>query len=126
MSILEIRSSTYDGPNAEHSKNWDEMTVLTTRGGLFRFMTGYVPAGYEGVKHDGGPRVPGPWAYAFGLATAICKNPEMGTGAERKRRLKAGTEHEVCDGQLIRIDGIIYEIKTLRNGEFLNLELYEA
>ena len=103
----------------------DSDTVIATNAGnpgrMFRFGIGNVERGDEGRQEHGGPLVPGPWAYAYGLGVAICANPEMGTGAERERNLAAGREHDVEDGDRIQIDDVLYEIRPFRHGEYVKL-----
>lgn len=74
-----------------------------------RWGVGAVPRGSEGRQVDGGPMVPGPWAYVYALSTVI--DNYGGTAAESERKLAAGTEHRVAAGDLVEIDGVIYRIE---------------
>jgi hypothetical protein len=65
-----------------------------------RFKVGAVPRGSEGRKVHEGPMVPGPWAYAYGIAGAICANPEHGTFGEIRRAKAAGKFFQIEDGSL--------------------------
>jgi hypothetical protein len=73
-----------------------------------RYRVGGVPRGASGRKVDGGPLVPGPWAYVYELAGMI--DNHGGTGAESDRMRAAGTEHDLVPGDVIRFDDCEYKI----------------
>ena len=101
-------------------------TCTTLSTGRFRFHVGHVAEGDEGRQVHGGPMVPGPWAYAFGLATVI--DNHGGTAREIGDAKAAGLYLEVHDGQAIRVAGHVYEVRFVDGvgspsprGEFLKL-----
>jgi hypothetical protein len=73
-----------------------------------RYRVGGVPRGASGRQVDGGPLVPGPWAYVYELAGVI--DNHGGTGAESARMRAAGTEHDLVPGDVIRFDDREYKI----------------
>ena len=89
-----------------------------------RFGVGFIPEGSEGRQVKYGPMVPGPWAFAFGLCSVI--DNFGGTGAERKRNLAAGTEHDVEDGDSVTIDGVEFVVRVTRNGFDRRVKLVNA
>jgi hypothetical protein len=86
--------------------------VLALTGTYRRFGVGGICRGGEGRQTYQGPMIPGPWAFAFGLGSTITANPAHGTGAERERKLAAGTEHDVAEGDRVRFDGVTYEVQV--------------
>lgn len=104
-----------------------ENTVISTKvsdrfpNGRYRHGLGACLRDESGRRIQDGPIVPGPWAYAYGLAVCITANPEMSSGAEAERGRAAGTEHVVEDGDLIELNGDFYEVETYRNAEFVRL-----
>lgn len=99
-------------------------TVLQIAGTYFRHGVGAVLEGHSGRKVDQGPRVPGPWAYAFPLCTSISSSPEMGTGADIKRNKAAGVEFTVDEGDLVEVEGVVYRVKLDRR-QWIKLEAVE-
>lgn len=89
----------------------EEPTVISR--GYHRFMVGHVAEGDEGRQEHGGPMVPGPWAYAFGLCIAISDPP-----------VPRPTAHPVADGELIEVAGHTYRVRYHRS-EWLELELVD-
>ena len=73
-----------------------------------RYRVGGVPRGVSGRQVDGGPLVPGPWAFVYELASVI--DNHGGTGAEAARMRAAGTEHDLVPGDVIRFDDREYKI----------------
>jgi len=92
----------------------DDVLTLPHRTRVKRFGVGLVAEGDEGRQEFGGPMVPGPWAFSYGLS--VCIDNHGGTGAERQRNLAAGTEHDVNEGDIVEIDGHSFVIKVTRNG----------
>jgi hypothetical protein len=84
-------------------------------GNYRRYGIGAVPRGSEARKVTGGPMVPGPWAYVYGLSSVI--DNHGGTGAERARKLAEGTEHDIAEGDLLEIDGVTYALRIDRWGD---------
>lgn len=89
--------------------------ALPHRGYEKFFGVGSVPHGSEGRKVNKGPLVPGPFAYAFGLAVVIHSGSYEADNAERAAALR------VEDGSRLQIDGVIYVVKVIR-GEWIELE----
>ena len=85
-------------------------------GNYRRYGIGAVPRGASARKEQGGPMVPGPWAYVYGLSSVI--DNHGGTGAERQRKLAEGTEHDVAEGDRLEIDGMTYALRIDRWGDF--------
>lgn len=73
-----------------------------------RYRMGGVPRGASGRQVDGGPLVPGPWAYVYELPSVI--DNHGGTGAESARMRSAGTEHDLVPGDVVRFDDREYKI----------------
>ena len=89
-----------------------------------RFGICLVIEGHEGRQVCQGPMVPGPWASTFGLCTVICSDTCQNTGAVSARAIEAGTEEIVEDGDLVRMDGTVYEIGLKRDhGNELRMSL---
>ena len=85
-----------------------------------RYRVGGVPRGVSRRQVDGGPLVPGPWAYVYELAGVI--DNHGGTGAESALNRAAGTEHDLRSGDVIRFDEHEYKI-TLDARGFVRLEM---
>jgi hypothetical protein len=82
--------------------------------GRYRLGIGGVARGDEGRQVTHGPLVPGPWAYAYGLCTVMCSEPEHGTYGEMKRLEAANKVHDVASGDHAVIDDVEYEIEVYR------------
>lgn len=83
-----------------------------------RYRIGFVGPEQSGRKETGGPMVPGPWAFAYGLCVVI--NNRGGSGAESARRLAEGNEIEFDFGDVFEIEGVQFCANVAHNG---NLEL---
>jgi hypothetical protein len=105
--------------NPKH-RGWKSDHVLVGPRGIRKGVSA-VPRGSEGRQVHGGPMVPGPWAYTYGLATCICANPENGTYGEMKRLRAENKVHAVDDGTRLSIDGVTYEV-VMDRGEWINLK----
>lgn len=105
----------------EHSMRTDHVIRVAgaraTSSGRYRI--GGVPRGGSGRQVDGGPLVPGPWAYVYELAGVI--DNHGGTGAEAARKHAAGMEHDLVPGDVIRFDDCEYKIRLDARG-FVRLE----
>lgn len=77
------------------------------------FMVGYISAGELARKVSFGPMVPGPWAYAFPLASVI--DNHGGTGADIARERSAGTVVYAALGDVVSVEGLEYVILPENN-----------
>lgn len=92
------------------------------RGFPIRFKLGEIPHGSEDRKDHGGPMVPGPWAYAFGLGSYITSDPNRNSGADHRRKMAEGSEHLVRNGSTLRFpSGSVYVVRV--RGEYIELGL---
>jgi hypothetical protein len=99
------------------------------------FGLGFVPEGVEARQETGGPMVPGPWAYSYGLP-AVLSADGHGSAWEREEARKAGLLIEAVEGDLLDVDGTLYRImwksttsgvsNYWRRGEYLDLVLVQA
>ncbi len=80
---------------------------------LARYGLGCVRQGEEGRQVDGGPLVPGPWAYAYALCNVL--DNAGGSGRESADALADGTEHWIDYADQLVIDGLTYAIAPDRN-----------
>lgn len=83
----------------------------TGRGFNRRFGIGAMPADMSGRQVTGGPLVPGPWAFAFGLCSVI--DNHGGSAREAAEKRAAGTEHVVDFGDELVIDGHAYTVERI-------------
>jgi len=81
--------------------------------GRFRHKIAVIRRGDEGRQVDGGPMVPGPWAFAFGLCTVLSDTP-----------IDHDPILDVEDGDLLVIEGDTYKLTIIRR-EWAELELIE-
>jgi hypothetical protein len=95
-------------------KSLEVLTCLTIKGSYSWSGIGYVAEGDEGRQEFGGPMVPGPWAFGFGLCHVI--DNRGGTGAEQDRLRAAGLLFEVEGGEEIEIAGETYTVRIQRSG----------
>jgi hypothetical protein len=79
-----------------------------------RFGVGAIPFGGEGRKVDGGPMVPGPWAFTYGLATVIDDRPDL-------RKAERDADVLVDEGTVLSIDTKLYKVRIVRR-EFIELD----
>lgn len=86
-------------------------SILRVLGYHNRFGVGYVSEGESGVQHDGGPQVPGPWAFAYELSNMLTNDPIEVKVARQQDELSR-TEY-VAKGDKVRIDGNVYEVEVL-------------
>lgn len=90
------------------------LTRFTLKGSRSWSGVGYVAEGESGVQVHGGPMVPGPWAYGFPLCHVL--DNHGGTGAEQQRLREAGLLLELEGGELVEIDGTLYQAVIERRG----------
>ena len=84
------------------------------------FGLGYVGPDGECRREHGGPIVPGPYAYAYGLCGVI--DNHGGTGAEIARERAAGQVLEVEPGDVLVLpDGTAWTVDFLRQGSWVDL-----
>jgi hypothetical protein len=93
--------TTYAGESG-HFTSEMVATVVRKDGTWARFGLGGWTAAAKGRLETGGPMVAGPYAYGFGLAS--CIDNHGGTAAERQRKLAAGTEFDVAEGDILEFD----------------------
>jgi hypothetical protein len=79
-----------------------------------RYGIGAVARDQVGRQVHQGPEVPGPWAYAFALATVI-DSEGKGSKFDSDQALAAGTEHDVTIGGRVQIDDVVYTIEAAPN-----------
>jgi hypothetical protein len=91
----------------DKSKN----SILRIVGSYSKFGVGYVPKGESGVQHDGGPQVPGPWAFAYELSHTLTNDPVEVKEAKAKDEFDRTTYIE--SGDKVKIDGYFYEVSIL-------------
>lgn len=97
------------------------LTVDTGRGYYASFGVGHIARGDAARQETGGALVPGPWAYAYELATAI--DDHGVEAAERLRRRQRGLEIEAFDGMRIEIDCEVYTCRIQRQWGEIELHL---
>lgn len=95
-----------------NSLTTDHQLLLTTANIPKAFGVGCIPKGRSARKVDHGPKVPGPWAYAYPHCTVIAKDPSAGTKAELERLKKEGKLHPIKNGDVLKIDVAWYEVKV--------------
>jgi hypothetical protein len=83
-------------------------SILRIVGSYSRFGVGYVAEGDSGVQHDGGPQVPGPWAFAYELSHMLTNEPIEVKEAKAKDEFDRTTYVET--GDKVRVDGNVYEV----------------
>ncbi|MHC4789770.1 MAG: hypothetical protein ACYS8K_11320 [Planctomycetota bacterium] len=84
---------------------------LKRRGYHKRFGVCAVPRGMSERRALGGPMVDGPWAHTFGL----CIPTDRGPAATTARDGSPWPEHDIADGDLLEIDGVVYRVQALLN-----------
>lgn len=110
-------------PNIVRATEATVIAVPTPRGGSRRFKVREVPAGRSGRKVDGGPLVPGPWAYAFELCSYVA---DCGSsGADSQRLASEGNERAYAEGMLIAFQTGTTYATAVQNG-YLRLTLVDA
>ena len=83
-------------------------SILRINGSYSRFGVGYVAEGDSGIQHDGGPQVPGPWAFAYELSHSLTNDPiEV---KEARAKDEADRSVYVATGDKVQVDGNVYEV----------------
>ncbi|MDR7277644.1 hypothetical protein [Catenuloplanes atrovinosus] len=100
-------------PHAHEPNRWDSAAVITmhcryTRR-TERLALHYIGPGGTSRREYGGPQLPGPHAGFFPLADVI--DNYGGTGAQSARARAAGQEFDAQPGDLLLIDGHLFEIR---------------
>ena len=94
-------------------------TILRIEG-LHELMVGFVKEGESGRQVFQGPQVPGPWAYAFGIAAVLTSNYK---GKAAHLRAKEQRTIDILDGDFLRTpDGNIYKVEIF-DRQYINLHL---
>lgn len=106
-------------PSARESR----ATILCIRGR--RYQVGHVPLGKAARRVQGGPEVPGPWAYIYELASVIHRDPRLGTSAENEAAKAEGRWLALEIGDRIRIGEEVYRLEQDRQRR-LRLELLDS
>lgn len=110
--------------SSEKSPNVLKVASCRYLGRGVRLGIGYVPAGSAARQEQGGPLIPGPWAYTYPLASVI--DNEGGTGAESARGLAAGTEYVAEVGDRFTIAGAVYVLTDSRRFAYPALEALDT
>lgn len=86
--------------------------AVCQNGRVTRFGLGAIRPGESGVRVCGGPRVPGPWAFAFELATVFDRRG--GSAADHRERVARGLEYMIETGDVVVINGDRYRATIVR------------
>jgi hypothetical protein len=118
-----IRIPTVDSHYDNEAGHYKSDHVLSVKTTVYRGTQLYARMGLGGwtKKAEGrivyeGPMVKGPYAFTYGLASVLAANPKHGTGYESEQMKKAGTEHEVEEGDFIVMAGTTYIVHITRCG----------
>ena len=90
-----------------------DSTTVKIDGSYMSHGGGYVSEGDEGVQEFEGPKVAGPWAFFYPLASVLTDNYP---GKEADLQRKRDNTIVVDEGDLVRIDGHVYEVSLNRRG----------
>jgi hypothetical protein len=96
-----------------YSDNRSDSTIVQVEGTYCKHGAGYVSEGDEGVQEYQGPKVAGPWAFFYPLASVLTDNYP---GKEADLQRKRDNTIVVSGGELVRIDGHVYKISLNRQG----------
>ncbi len=94
----------------------DDYTILVING-RHNHAVGCIKAGDSARKVCGGPLVPGPWAYTFGLGACLTADYE---GKAEELAREAQRTIDIESGDLIRVDGNVYRVEIFRR-EYIKL-----
>lgn len=81
-----------------------------------RFGLGYIDPTGHARRVTGGPILPGPYAYAFGMGTCISADPRMGTGAETSALAARGLVFDARVGDVLCFQNSHWRIDRAPNG----------
>lgn len=120
MTVIDLTAglepSRYGEPDTWSTRDGWVLDIVTRPGRLpGRFAFGFVGPDGSCRREYQGPVLPGPYAYGFGLAVAITADPEMSTGAERRRNRAAGTEIDAKIGDEVVFRGFRFRIESAPN-----------
>lgn len=104
---------TYNHDQGEAVPHGKDAVVLVTGQNAAGFGLGFVPEGFQARQFQGGPLVPGPWAYAYPKAGVI--DNFGGTGAELERAKSENRLYEVAVGDYLEINGVRFEVRAAPN-----------
>lgn len=96
-----------------YSENKIDSTIVKVDGSYMTHGGGFVSEGDEGVQVFEGPKVAGPWAYFYPLGSMLTADYP---GKEADLQRKRDNTIVVNEGDLVRIDGHVYEISLNRRG----------
>jgi hypothetical protein len=118
-----LRPSHYGPSDALAGEHDTDMivTVQLRSGTPHRFGLGFVSADGHARRDAGGPVLPGPYAYAYGLPTCVSING--GTGAEMRAARAAGNVIDAELGDVLIFQGSFWRIDRDRND---NLKLVQV
>lgn len=95
-----------DIPNVRPYRGGPDPQATVLACGDDRYQIGFVAAGEQARQAYGGPLVPGPWAYAFGLGFAITADGNPGQ--------QSAAPVPIHDGAQIRVCGHVYRVRLTR------------
>ena len=101
----------YDNDRTGYKKE----TILKIKGTYHKLAVCSVREGEEGRRVFKGPLVEGPWASTFGLSTSIVSHDNSAELDD-----EASRTIEVESGDLIEVDGTVYEVSVYRK-EYIKL-----
>ena len=109
-----------DAPRYKDSPGINEKTTVsktilrmkTRHGGNVRLMISYCPADGLCRREYQGPILPGPYAATFPLVSCLDKRGTQ--GREIKQNMEDGLEYEVQDGDILEMDGMLWQIRDDR------------
>lgn len=107
-----------------HFESPHVLAVNTGRAYRERHKVGYVDETGTCRRVFEGPILPGPYAFAFGLATVI--DNHGGTAAEADRNRAAGTEYDVEHGDRLVLGTNVFRVEVNRYREVRLVHEYDA
>ena len=106
------RYADIPGINEKTTVSKTVLRMKTRHGGKVRLMISYGPADGMCRREYQGPILPGPYAATFPLGVML---DTAGTQArEMKANEEAGLEYEVEDGDILEMDGMLWQIRDDR------------
>lgn len=111
--VLEApRYADIPGVNEKTTVSKTVLRMKTRHGGNVRLMISYCPADGMCRREYQGPILPGPYAATFPLGT--CIDTHRTQAREMKSNEEAGLEYEVQDGDILEMDGVLWQIRDDR------------